>query len=34
MHGHLWSPSYLAVSCGDAPQQIINQYIEQQNHPA
>jgi putative transposase len=34
MHGHLWSPSYLAVSCGDAPQQIINQYIEQQKYRA
>ena len=34
MHGHLWSPSYFAASCGDAPQSIIRQYIEQQRHPA
>jgi len=32
-HGHLWSPSYLAASCGGAPLSIINQYIEQQNRP-
>ena len=34
MHGHLWSPSYLAASAGDAPHAIIKQYIEQQKHPA
>ena len=27
MRGHLWSPSYLAISCGDAPLSIITQYI-------
>ncbi|MER5971757.1 IS200/IS605 family transposase [Streptomyces sp. NPDC002055] len=30
MHGHLWSPSYLAASCGGAPLATIRQYIEQQ----
>jgi putative transposase len=30
MHGHFWSPSYLAASCGGAPLSIIRQYIEQQ----
>jgi putative transposase len=33
MHGHLWSPSYLAASCGGPPLTIINQYIEQQQRP-
>jgi putative transposase len=33
MHGHLWSPSHLAASCGRAPPSIIRQYIEQQRHP-
>jgi putative transposase len=33
MHGHFWSPSYLAASCGGAPHSIIRQYIEQQNRP-
>jgi putative transposase len=33
-HGHLWSPSYLAASCGGAPPSIIRQYIDQQNAPA
>jgi len=28
--GALWSPSYLAASCGGAPLDIIKQYIEQQ----
>lgn len=28
--GHLWSPSYFAVSCGGAPIEIVRQYIEQQ----
>ncbi|MBL8927234.1 MAG: IS200/IS605 family transposase [Pseudonocardia sp.] len=30
---HLWSPSYLAASCSDAPPSIISQYIEQQRRP-
>jgi putative transposase len=34
MHGHFWSPSYFAASCGGAPLNIIRQYIEQQRHPA
>ena len=34
MNGHLWSPSYLAATCGGAPLQIIQQYIEQQKRPA
>ncbi len=34
MHGHSWSPSYFAASCGGAPLSIIRQYIEQQRHPA
>jgi len=33
-HGHLWSPSYLAVSADGAPPATIQQYIEQQKHPA
>jgi len=33
MHGHLWSPSYFAASCGGAPLEIIRQYIEQQRRP-
>ena len=33
IHGHFWSPSYLAASCGGAPLSIIKQYIEQQNQP-
>ena len=33
MHGHFWSPSYFAASCGGAPLSIIKQYIEQQNQP-
>ncbi|MFC4015705.1 IS200/IS605 family transposase [Nonomuraea purpurea] len=33
MHGHFWSPSYLAASCGGAPPSIIKQYIEQQRRP-
>jgi REP-associated tyrosine transposase len=33
MHGHLWSPSYFAASCGGAPLSIIRQYIEQQQRP-
>jgi len=30
MHGHFWSPSCFAASCGGAPLSIIEQYIEQQ----
>ncbi|MEV7601209.1 IS200/IS605 family transposase [Kitasatospora sp. NPDC089797] len=33
MHGHFWSPSYFAASCGGAPLTIIRQYIEQQQRP-
>ncbi|MFG1684875.1 IS200/IS605 family transposase [Nonomuraea sp. NPDC049269] len=33
MHGLLWSPSYLAASCGGAPLSIIKAYIEQQRRP-
>ncbi|MFG2332695.1 IS200/IS605 family transposase [Streptomyces sp. NPDC048604] len=33
MHGHLWSPSYFAASCGGAPLAIIRQYFEQQKRP-
>lgn len=33
MHGHFWSPSYFAASCGGAPVSIIRQYIEQQRAP-
>jgi putative transposase len=29
----LWSPSYLAASCGGAPLAIIKQYVEQQKTP-
>lgn len=28
--GHLWSPSYFAVSCGGAPLDIVRKYIEDQ----
>ena len=31
--GVLWSPSYLAASCGGAPISIVRQYIEQQRTP-
>lgn len=33
MHGHLWSPSYFAASCGDAPLKAIKDYIKGQKHP-
>jgi len=33
MHGHLWTPSYSAVSAGGAPLAIIKHYIENQAHP-
>jgi putative transposase len=29
---HLWSPSHLAASSGDAPLNIIQAYIEAQRH--
>ena len=28
--GHLWSPSYFAVSCGGAPIEFVRKYIEDQ----
>ena len=31
--GVLWSPSYFAGSCGDAPVSILRQYIKQQQTP-
>jgi putative transposase len=34
IHGHLWSPSYLAASSGGAPLATIKEYIEQQKQPA
>lgn len=34
MHGHFWSPSYFAASCGGAPLSIIERYIEQQRRPS
>ena len=33
IRGHLWSPSYFAVSCGGAPLSIIKQYIHGQARP-
>jgi putative transposase len=33
MRGHLWFPSYFAVSCGDAPLSIIKQYTDGQARP-
>ncbi|MEU3456611.1 IS200/IS605 family transposase [Micromonospora sp. NPDC006766] len=33
MHGHLWSPSYFAASCGGAPLEIVKQYIANQKRP-
>jgi putative transposase len=33
MRGHLWSPSYFAVSCEGAPPSIIKQYIDGQARP-
>jgi putative transposase len=33
MRGHLWSPSYFAVSCVGAPLSIIKQYIDGQARP-
>ncbi|MCF3106012.1 IS200/IS605 family transposase [Streptomyces roseoverticillatus] len=34
MHGHLWSRSYFAGSCGGAPLTVVRQYIENQRRPA
>lgn len=34
MRGHLWSPSYFAASCGEAPLPVIKEYTENQKHPA
>ncbi len=34
MRGHLWSPSYFAVSCAGAPPSIIKQYLDGQAHPS
>jgi putative transposase len=31
--GHLWSPSYLAASCGGAPLAVVKEYIDQQKRP-
>jgi putative transposase len=33
MRGHLWSPSYFAVSCGGASLSFIKQYIDGQARP-
>ncbi|MFI8093079.1 IS200/IS605 family transposase [Streptomyces sp. NPDC086080] len=33
VHGHFWSPSYFAASCGGAPLTVVKQYIEQQRRP-
>lgn len=33
MHGHLWSPSYFAGTCGGAPLAIVKDYITQQKRP-
>jgi putative transposase len=33
LRGHLWSPSYFAVSCGGAPLSIVKQYIDGQARP-
>ncbi|WP_346533214.1 IS200/IS605 family transposase [Micromonospora sp. DPT] len=33
MHGHLWSPSYFAPSCGGAPLEVIKDYIKGQKGP-
>ncbi|MGW6792656.1 IS200/IS605 family transposase [Streptomyces chartreusis] len=33
MHGHFWSSSYFAASCGGAPLTVVRQYIEQQCRP-
>ena len=33
MHGHLWSPSYFAVSCAGTPLPIIKQHIDGRARP-
>jgi Transposase IS200 like len=33
MHGHFWSPSYFAGSCGAAPLAAVKEYIENQRRP-
>jgi putative transposase len=33
VRGHLWSPSYFAVSCAGAPLSIVKQYIDGQARP-
>jgi putative transposase len=33
MHGHLWSPSSFAASCGGAPPEVIKDYIKGQKRP-
>lgn len=33
MHGHLWSPSYFAASCGGAPLAVVKEYIDRQKRP-
>lgn len=33
MRGHLWAPSYFAVSTGGAPLSIIKKCIENQDRP-
>jgi putative transposase len=33
MHGHYWTPSYLAVPAGAAALAIIKQYLENQARP-
>jgi REP-associated tyrosine transposase len=33
MHGHLWSPSYFAASCGGAPLAVVKEYIANQKRP-
>ncbi len=34
VHGHFWSPSYFAGSCGGAPLAVVKEYIENQRRPA
>ncbi|MFE2186068.1 transposase [Streptomyces sp. NPDC059455] len=33
MHSRFWSGSYFAGSCGGAPLQVVNDYIETQKRP-
>ncbi|MBW5484603.1 IS200/IS605 family transposase [Streptomyces bambusae] len=33
MHGHFWSRSYFAGSCGGAPLTVVRRYIENQRRP-